>query len=324
MLLSIILSTYDSDNTLGAAIDSVLNSKSYDFELIVIDDCPERPAKQLISSYKDSRLVYIKNDTNVGPGISRNRGIAEASGEFVTFIDADDWYEEFGIDYIISCITKNIDADLFVFDFNIIRNNEVKKKIWQESNEGIILDFLKDRLISTVWNKIYKKSNIINHDIKFPSYMSQDSVFNCKYLLYSNKMVKINKALYNFDKRGTSITKRQFSLQQLMEMTWATEAVGQILKEAGTRNRPKFMSAFERRRFLFLFREPLIRFYNDWEGGNIDRKCLEQFRKNPPLSKRSVLKSFMLKRVTFLETGVYGMFRMSPNATFIFMKYLGV
>lgn len=100
-----------------------------------------------------------------------------ARGEFITFMDADDWYCEYALDYLVNYL-KNVDADLFVFNYYIVFNSEIKEKQWEPSYQGVIIDFLKDKIISTVWNKVYKKSIIERHDMNFPGFLFEDSVFN--------------------------------------------------------------------------------------------------------------------------------------------------
>jgi glycosyltransferase involved in cell wall biosynthesis len=87
--VSIIVPAYNEENYIERLIESVLKQTFKDFELIIIDDCSTDRTSQIIKSYNDSRIRYLRNDTNFGVSKSRNIGIDHAGGEYVFFIDAD-------------------------------------------------------------------------------------------------------------------------------------------------------------------------------------------------------------------------------------------
>ncbi|MCL2252822.1 MAG: glycosyltransferase family 2 protein [Lachnospiraceae bacterium] len=94
-LVSVIIPTYNRVNVLGRSIDSVLNQSFTAFELIIADDCSTDRTKELVDSYQDERIRYIKNDTNLGEGGARNAGAAVSRGKYIAFNDSDDiWYTE--------------------------------------------------------------------------------------------------------------------------------------------------------------------------------------------------------------------------------------
>lgn len=90
--VSVIIPTYNRRDTLGRAIDSVLNQTYKEFEIIIVDDCSSDGTYEYISKRygDDNRIVYIKNDSNIGQSASRNTGAAYADGYFVAFLDDDD------------------------------------------------------------------------------------------------------------------------------------------------------------------------------------------------------------------------------------------
>ncbi len=93
--VSVIMPTYNRPDLLKKAIGSVLNQTYQDFELIVVDDCPEKPAEDIIRAFNNEKIVYIKQDRNRGGAAARNLGIKNAKGEFIAFLDDDDeWLPE--------------------------------------------------------------------------------------------------------------------------------------------------------------------------------------------------------------------------------------
>lgn len=94
-MISIISPLYNSGSFIGETIESVLSQSFSDWELIVVDDCSTDHGPAIVKSYQrsDSRIKLITNTVNMGPAISRNRGIEYASGRFIAFLDTDDlWY----------------------------------------------------------------------------------------------------------------------------------------------------------------------------------------------------------------------------------------
>lgn len=89
-LVSVVMPAYRSADTLCAAIDSAL-AQDVPLEILVIDDCPEAPVESVLEKYRsDPRLIYLKNEKNMGAAKSRNRAVAAANAPYVAFLDSDD------------------------------------------------------------------------------------------------------------------------------------------------------------------------------------------------------------------------------------------
>lgn len=96
-LISVIMPAYNSENTIGRAIESVLSQTYKNLELIVIDDNSTDKTAEIAESYSkaDSRVILLRNPRNLGVALSRNIGCRNAKGEFLAFIDSDDvWFED--------------------------------------------------------------------------------------------------------------------------------------------------------------------------------------------------------------------------------------
>src|SRR5699024_1035019 len=94
-------------------------------ELIIINDASNDKSREIINKYmeKDDRIVLINNDKNKGVSTSRNLGIEKATGEFITFIDSDDYYEEDALMIMHNLIVKN-NVDAVRYSFNRIDGNK--------------------------------------------------------------------------------------------------------------------------------------------------------------------------------------------------------
>jgi len=93
--VSIVLPTYNRKDLVGKSIQSVLDQTYADFELIIVDDASTDGTEEVIKSFSDPRMVYLKHETNQGGAAARNTGIRAAKGEFIAFQDSDDiWLKE--------------------------------------------------------------------------------------------------------------------------------------------------------------------------------------------------------------------------------------
>jgi hypothetical protein len=89
--VSILMTSYNDEMTIASAIASVLSSEGVDLQLVVVDDASTDATLEIVEGIDDPRVAIVRNQANVGPYLSRNRGLAHATGEFVAIADADDW-----------------------------------------------------------------------------------------------------------------------------------------------------------------------------------------------------------------------------------------
>lgn len=89
-LVSVVIPAYRCAGTLAASIDSAL-AQDVPMEILVIDDCPDAPVAQVMEQYRDDgRVIYLRNEKNLGAAETRNRGVAQAKAPYVAFLDSDD------------------------------------------------------------------------------------------------------------------------------------------------------------------------------------------------------------------------------------------
>ncbi len=93
-LVSIIMPSYNTRNYIGQSIESVLNQSYTNWELIIIDDCSTDNSESVIKKFKDHRIHFYKNTSNVGAAISRNIALKKAKGKWIAFLDSDDLWDK--------------------------------------------------------------------------------------------------------------------------------------------------------------------------------------------------------------------------------------
>ena len=94
-LVSVIMPSYNTAGYIGQSIQSVIEQTYPNWELIIVDDCSTDNTDEIVLSFDDKRIIYLKNEMNGGAAISRNRALREAKGRWIAFLDSDDlWIPE--------------------------------------------------------------------------------------------------------------------------------------------------------------------------------------------------------------------------------------
>ena len=189
-----IIPYYKNHNLLIRCLDSIKNQKKYlDItEVILINDNPND-----ISEIKHQlkNITLIKNRRNLGPGLSRNKGINIAKGKYLIFIDSDDF------------IKNNYLKEIYLFVFN--KNYDVitlnKKKI-NNFNKNIIMEnYISASIDTSVIYSIFNKSFLLDNKILFKRGLHEDILFMYKVYLFSKKSLFINNNFYVKENRINSI-----------------------------------------------------------------------------------------------------------------------
>ena len=119
-LISIVIPTYQRCDRLKIALKSVLNQTYHNYEILIIDDGSLDGTKQMVKSFKDSRIIYHWQRNSGCPANPRNKGIKKAKGEWIAFLDSDDWWSP---DKLKNCVKYiNDDVDLIYHDIEIASN----------------------------------------------------------------------------------------------------------------------------------------------------------------------------------------------------------
>lgn len=196
--VSIIIPTYNREKELSTCIDSLLNQTYKDIEIIVINDGSKDNTDTLINSYKDKRIKYYKR-TNHGIGSSRNYGLEKSTGDYVSFIDSDDYIDKNFIEKMLNKVTKE-DLDLVICDYYNFYKNKTKELVTIPKFNNTNIKDNKNLLLNVNYgpcNKLYKKELI--KDIRFPEDIKyEDMPFIAKCLKESNRIGKVNLPLNYF------------------------------------------------------------------------------------------------------------------------------
>lgn len=216
-LVSIIIPVYNLEKYIGDCLESVVNQDYRCLEIIVIDDGSTDNSKTIIKQWidRDSRIKLISQD-NAGVSVSRNRGVEVSTGEYIVFVDGDDWIDE----NCISVLLKNIQEDnsdivkcAFTF-LNPINDISRKRNVPNKVCTG--KDAFKEFLCgygwtSSVWGAMYMSSFLKGNNLQFirNEKIGEDGIFTMRALLSANKVKSINISLYNIRFRSGSASRNK-------------------------------------------------------------------------------------------------------------------
>lgn len=206
MKLSIIIPAYNAEKTIKRCLDSIVKQINTSVEIIIINDgSSDKTEKTIKDNYNDIKNLKYFYQKNSGVSHTRNQGIKYSSGEYLWFIDSDDYIFDGTIEYILKNINK-YDLMLFNYSTNEILSNE--DATIKEKNRKNFRKFLKKKLqtayISVPWNKIFKKTIIDKNKIKFNEKLNshEDYLFCLDYYKYVNNAVISDKKIYFYDTSG--------------------------------------------------------------------------------------------------------------------------
>lgn len=212
-LISVICPVYNAEKYIDNMLDSVLSQDYKNIELVIVDDVStDKTFEKILSrAQKDSRINLIENDENTGPGPAKNKAIKASNGDFICFIDGDDWIEQGMFSSMINKQAEN-DSDVVVvgyFQDYLDENNKLKysvtvlppeiKNNCSTAEVFALLDAQK--IFSFCWTKMFRASIIRDNNIKFPPLMhSEDFFFNIYILPYIKSTADVQKAFYHYIK----------------------------------------------------------------------------------------------------------------------------
>ena len=204
--VSIIIPVYNAEEYVHRSINSCINQTYKNLEIIVINDGSTDKSENIILKYKDARIVYISKK-NSGVSDTRNLGLNKATGKYIMFLDADDWFYEDAVEKMLSIIkTEKVDAVRFNYRLAIRNGNKIRFKdhsITDFEKEGkteiTLSDVLYGNVYCYVWLLIIKKASL-KKNIKFDLCLSmmEDNDFFIQMLLNGLKIKYCNLKIYNY------------------------------------------------------------------------------------------------------------------------------
>lgn len=222
-LISIIVPAYNIAEYLPRCLDSILNQTYKNFEVIVISDGSTDNTNQIITEYskKDKRIVPVFKE-NTGVSDTRNKGLDIAKGDFIGFVDGDDYIEPEMYETLLYNLLDN-NADIshcgyqMVFPSKVVYYYNTGKKVVQDNSKGIRDLIVGDYVEPGLWNKLYRKEVLDNLRMSVNIKINEDVLFNFYAFRNSNKSIYEDKPFYHYILRENSASTSKINSNKLFD-----------------------------------------------------------------------------------------------------------
>ncbi|MGD6802083.1 glycosyltransferase family 2 protein [Rossellomorea aquimaris] len=215
-LVSVIVPVYNTEHYIRKCIDSLVNQSYKNLNIIIVNDGTPDKAGEIAEEYSQiDKRVKVIHKKNGGASSARNVGLEMAKGEYICFIDSDDWLNS---DAINNLVTKAIEekSDVVMPDrFNkVLLNGKTREELLFPHYEEVqsVEDFVIDIIVAKgrawrVSSVLYKTDIIKNNNVKFPvGYTAEDVIFNLEFLSNASKFSVLKEPTLNVNKRVNSVT----------------------------------------------------------------------------------------------------------------------
>tara|TARA_B100000686_G_C16801940_1_gene986713 strand:- start:2424 stop:3464 length:1041 start_codon:yes stop_codon:yes gene_type:complete len=225
-LISIIVPVYNSSKYINKCIDSIVKQKGVDYEIILINDGSKDSSGSICDRYaKKFNNIRVFHKENEGVSAARNTGLDNCQGDFITYVDSDDFLEQ----NILSQMLKKqleLDVDIIIGSFNKVSpSGDVLAYVCNSEGDLLldaneIVDYTisylrnprKNQMLMSCWAKLFRRSIIEKNSIRFDTSLdiSEDVDFNFNYLSYVKSALLLEQTVYNHQKTLTydSLTMR--------------------------------------------------------------------------------------------------------------------
>ena len=244
--VSIIIPVYNVEPYLKQCLDSVINQTLKDIEIIVINDCSTDNSLQIIKDFTDKHknIKIIDNKKNEGLYKTRNMGLEIATGQYIGFVDSDDYIEK-NMYEIMYLKAKDTNADIISCNYLILFDNKARKKTLKKIDFSYSMNLLKasnNKLVGAEnilfdtpvsWNKIFRKDFLIKNNINFDSKIktTYDAYFNRICFFKANKIVYIPEFLYIYRKFRKESIRNKKDIKNIYDFLTVSQKLINYVKE---------------------------------------------------------------------------------------------
>lgn len=220
-LISVIVPVYKVESFLDRCVKSIVGQSYEQLEIILVDDGSPDSCPAICDAWaeKDRRIKVI-HKTNGGLSDARNAGMAVATGEFIGFIDSDDWIEPDFFEVLYRAILENgaeaaeCATTYVAEDGTVIRQRKAAPQPVLDRTEALRRLVMEDGVYQTVWNKLYRREILVGLLFEVGKY-NEDEFWTYQVLDRIQKLAIVEKPLYQYLQRGTSIIGVGYNLRRL-------------------------------------------------------------------------------------------------------------
>ncbi len=223
-LLSIIVPLYNCEKHISQCLKSVIEQNFQNWEIVIVDDGSTDKGPAICQQFVNHNpRIKIIHQENQGLGPTRNVGINESSGEYLIFLDSDDFLNHDSLENLAAVIKDNNAPDMiFCRASSFYEKNNTKKdffgkyapdRIFEKSPIEILLYLFEPPIESfwSAWNHVYKRKIVIDNNLRFPNHLGEDLDWTPKVILKSESFAFLQKPYYNYRVSENSTSSNSFN-----------------------------------------------------------------------------------------------------------------
>lgn len=243
--ISVIVPVYNKEKYIERTIKSVLKQTYSKFELILVNDGSTDTSEQIIKKFSDDKRIVYHFQNNGGVSVARNTGIGLATGEYITFLDADDRWDSTFLEEMIRNISN---SDVCYSGHYVVLNNSICKSKISFREGDIVIDYIHNKTYPHTNSWLISRKLIENNEIKFPKKLNwgEDFTFFFK-VLYHAKNVVTTKKYLTYYSEGVENNLSYQSVKKIdQDIIWMKQCI-QYISDNGTKSKrdQKIIRAFK-------------------------------------------------------------------------------
>jgi glycosyltransferase involved in cell wall biosynthesis len=215
-LVSVIIPIYNSEKYVSKCIESIINQSYENIEILLINDGSTDKSSEICDAYgiKDDRVKVIHKQ-NEGVSSARNLGIDEANGEYVSFVDSDDWLVPMAFENIVNCIImEQVDAVIFEYFVENYIGNKIHNtytELYGPMNSEKAIETTISPVNRFVWSKVFSRDIIGNTRFDTTIHFGEDTLFTALVMDKANSVYYLSRPLYHYFQSENSATRIGFN-----------------------------------------------------------------------------------------------------------------
>lgn len=240
--ISIVVAVYNAEKTLKKCVDSLLNQTYNNIEIILVNDCSKDNSLDICNEYSKANynVKVISNNRNSGVSDTRNNGIDNSTGEYICFVDSDDYVESNYIEVLYYYYQKYNTVPICGFVYHDEYNHAKPVKYSWSGNEGLVslgeaFKLNSELYLTALWNKLFNNNVIKENNVRFDETISmgEDLKFTLDYFTISNidKVYVFSDYLYHYTKLSGDTLMSSFATSGINKAIERLKLIEKIAKK---------------------------------------------------------------------------------------------
>lgn len=236
VLISFIVPAYNVESYLRKCLESILALNDLSYEVVLIDDgSTDGTIAAVQDLIENNRQVKLIRQTNKGMSASRNRGLDEARGQYIAFVDSDDFIAPSAMREVVTRL--NGTPDILIADFNNVIDEHICPEPPLHTKEiaapglHFLLTYFSSRLYSVVWRNIYRLDFLKSNNIRFMEGVRfEDAEWTPRCLYLAQEVLYVPLRIYNYRKRSGSTINSGFTLSKFTDLLAVSKGIADFSK----------------------------------------------------------------------------------------------